>query len=167
MIIDTSDEAVERLVAHNAANGRLETAATLRALLTERGMWRDEKDKKQTACEQMGARIGALEAERDRAAEARTKAIKIMSEMSRQAGSWQGIAEGKSIVIHQLEVDLVEARRDALEEAANLAGQTSASRFVTSKTCQSDRARKHMHIRADEAGQIAAAIRALKEKGDD
>jgi hypothetical protein len=90
-----------------------------------------------------------------------------MSEMSRQAGSWRGIAEGKSIVIHQLEVDLVEARRDALEEAANRAGQIAASRFATSKACHSDRSRKHMHIRADEAGQIAAAIRALKEKGDD
>lgn len=81
-----------------------------------------------------------LEAERDRAVEARDFAIKEMVDM---------------------------ARRDALEEAANLAGQIAASRFATSKTCQSDRSRKHMHIRADEAGQIAAAIRALKEKGDD
>jgi hypothetical protein len=52
------------------------------------------------------------QAERDRAVEARTEAIKVMADMSRQAGSWQGIAEGKDIVIRQLE-----AERDRLREA--------------------------------------------------
>jgi hypothetical protein len=65
MIIDTSDEAVERLVNYAEGRGNTIVAATLRALRQQRNMWRYENDKKQTACEQMGARIVKLEAERN------------------------------------------------------------------------------------------------------
>jgi hypothetical protein len=41
-------------------------AARLARIETDRDVWRNESIKKQAACEQMGARIGALEAERDR-----------------------------------------------------------------------------------------------------
>jgi hypothetical protein len=80
---DTSNEAVERLAWGlgqrvefiNKGHGNVgeyldplfeKAAAALRALLAERDMWRNENAKKQAACEQMGARITALEAERDR-----------------------------------------------------------------------------------------------------
>jgi hypothetical protein len=89
---EAADE-IERLRADNA-----------NILATVTGGW-DQARKRQE-------QVRNLEAERDRAVEARTEAIKIMSEMSRQAGSWQGIAEGKSIVIRQLE-----AERDRLREA--------------------------------------------------
>jgi hypothetical protein len=56
------------------------------------------------------ATLRALLAERDAAIAARDEAIRRMGEASRQAGSWQGIAEGKDIVIRQLE-----AERDALQ----------------------------------------------------
>jgi type II secretory pathway component PulJ len=77
MIIDTSNEAVERLAEEYERDAqrfapsmpgrefRLDAAAMLRALRQQRNMWRYENDKKQTACEQMGARIKALEAERN------------------------------------------------------------------------------------------------------
>jgi hypothetical protein len=38
-------------------------ATTIRSLAAERDMWRAENIKKQTACEQMGARITAFETE--------------------------------------------------------------------------------------------------------
>jgi len=41
-------------------------AAALRSLAAERDMWRGENIKKQTACEQMGARIQIFEAENAR-----------------------------------------------------------------------------------------------------
>jgi hypothetical protein len=45
-------------------------AARLARIETDRDVWRNESIKKQAACEQMGARIGTLEAERDRLREA-------------------------------------------------------------------------------------------------
>lgn len=42
-----------------------EAADEIERLRAERDMWRQENLKKQIACEQMGARIVALEAERD------------------------------------------------------------------------------------------------------
>lgn len=41
-------------------------AARLTRVENERDMWRNENAKKTAACEQMGARIGTLEAERDK-----------------------------------------------------------------------------------------------------
>lgn len=91
--VDTSAQAVKRLAddlqdirwpAYQGSKLREDAAHTLRALL----------------------------AERDRAVEARTVAVREMAAMARQAGSWQGIAEGKDAIIRQ-----VEAERDALRAA--------------------------------------------------
>ena len=67
---------VERLRAEGAMAGyydapaiQREAADEIERLRAECVMWRDENVKKQTACEQMGARIVALEAERDNAVE--------------------------------------------------------------------------------------------------
>jgi hypothetical protein len=46
--------------------------------------------------------------------EARNLAIKEVADMARQAGSWRGIAEGKDIVIQQLE-----AERERLKAIVN------------------------------------------------
>lgn len=101
--MDTTIEAVERLchnliVAHEAGDGDEDlpiAAATLRALAQERD---------------------ALERVRD-------EAITRMGEAARNAGSWQGIAEGKDIVIRQIEAERdaaraqVERLREAIKEA--------------------------------------------------
>ena len=63
--IDTSTAAVERMAKLIAMHGDDQDTAALSALLAERDMWRQENLKKQIACEQMGARIVALEAARD------------------------------------------------------------------------------------------------------
>lgn len=44
----------------------VEASDEIERLRMDRDVWRNESIKKQAACEQMGARIGALEAERDR-----------------------------------------------------------------------------------------------------
>jgi hypothetical protein len=59
--------------------------------------------------------LGALEAVRlqlSDAIKARNEAIRLMGEASLKAGSWQGIAEGKDIVIRQLEAERDAARAD-------------------------------------------------------
>lgn len=94
-------------------------------LRAERDMWRQENLKKQIACEQMGARIVALE--------------------------WAVIA----------------ARREGVEAAIAVASQRAASRHNEATHCVSDRSKKHMQIRADEAGQLVADIRALLENNYD
>jgi hypothetical protein len=43
-----------------------EAADEIERLRTDRDVWRNESIKKQAACEQMGVRVGALEAERDK-----------------------------------------------------------------------------------------------------
>jgi hypothetical protein len=48
-------------------------ATRLTRVENERDMWRNENAKKTAACEQMGARIGTLEAERDRLTDALKK----------------------------------------------------------------------------------------------
>jgi hypothetical protein len=48
-------------------------ATRLTRVENERDMWRNENAKKTAACEQMGARIGTLEAERDRLTDALRK----------------------------------------------------------------------------------------------
>jgi hypothetical protein len=59
----------------------------------------------ETIAAEAARRIGNLEAERDRAFDTRNLALKEMSAAARQAGSWQGIAEGKDVVIRQLEAE--------------------------------------------------------------
>lgn len=56
--------------------------------------------------------IERLRAERDEAISGRDTAIRYLVAHAREAGSWQGIAEGKDIVIRQLE-----AERDRLRDA--------------------------------------------------
>jgi hypothetical protein len=51
------------------------------------------------------ATLRALVDERDAAIAARDEAIRMMGGASRQAGSWQGISEGKDLVIKQLEAE--------------------------------------------------------------
>jgi hypothetical protein len=58
--------------------------------------------------QEIAATLRALVDERDAAIAACDEAIRMMGDASRQAGSWQGISEGKDIVIRQLE-----AERDA------------------------------------------------------
>ena len=57
------------------------------------------------------------------------------------------------------------ARREGIEAAADVASKRAASRHSTVAVCHSDRSKKHMQIRADEAGQLVADIRALLEDG--
>lgn len=57
------------------------------------------------------------------------------------------------------------ARREGIEAAAAAASKRAASRHSTVAHCHSDRSKKHMQIRADEAGQLVADIRALLEDG--
>lgn len=57
------------------------------------------------------------------------------------------------------------ARREGIEAAASVASKRAASRHSTVAHCHSDRSKKHMQIRADEAGQLVADIRALLEDG--
>lgn len=97
--IDTSMEEVKRLrygcENYNGdwlINNSGLIAATLRALVAERDMWRAENAKKQEACEQMGRRIAALEAEvaaREQAArwEGMEKAAKLHDEWARDEWS--------------------------------------------------------------------------------
>jgi len=65
MMTITTEEA-ERFARWCDTDGFTERAAALRALAAERDMWRGENVKKTTACEQMGARIQAFEAENAR-----------------------------------------------------------------------------------------------------
>jgi hypothetical protein len=61
--------------------------------------------------------------------------------------------------------ELVEATRKlAFQEAIEVAASQARERTEQAATCHSDRSRKHMHLRADEAGQIVAL---LKAKGDE
>lgn len=48
-----------------------------------------------------------------------------------------------------------------VRDAAGVASRKASGRFREAAVCHSDRSRKHMHTRADEAGQIAAAILTL------
>lgn len=57
------------------------------------------------------------------------------------------------------------ARREGIEAAIGAASRRAASRHSTVAHCRSDRSKKHMQIRADEAGQLVADIRALLEDG--
>lgn len=73
----------------------------------------------------------------------------------------QGRIEGATVGAE----DLAAARREGIEAAALVASRRAASRHSTVAHCHSDRSKKHMQIRADEAGQLVADIRALLEDG--
>lgn len=53
------------------------------------------------------------------------------------------------------------ARLEGLKAARIVASKRATSRQEAVKHCVSDRSKKHMQIRADEAGQLVADIRAL------
>jgi hypothetical protein len=76
-MIDTSAETVGRYVTEARAIGRAHYADMFLALLTER----------------------------DEATKACRLALKEVSDTARDAGSWQGLAEGKDVVIRQLEAE--------------------------------------------------------------
>jgi hypothetical protein len=57
--------------------------------------------------------IERLRAERDEAISGRDTAIRYLAARAREAGSWQGIAEGKDIVIRQLEAERDRLRLEA------------------------------------------------------
>lgn len=92
--------------------------------------------------------IEALQRGIDRARDRATvaAAIKEMSEMARQAGFWQGSAEGKDIIIRQLEAD-----RDRLRAALH--------RIVALA--------KHAHPFTEEAEYFRISTAALKETDHD
>lgn len=69
--------------------------------------------------------------------------------------------------IERLRACVVAARRGGVEAAMAVASQRAASRHGTAAHCVSDRSKKHMQIRADEAGQLVADIRALLENSHD
>lgn len=75
-----------------------------------------------------------------------------------------GPEQGKRMAAF-IEARETEARREAIEAAAAVASKRAASRHSTVAHCHSDRSKKHMQIRADEAGQLVADIRALLEDG--
>lgn len=59
-----------------------------------------------------------LLAERDAAVEARAFAVREMADMARQAGSWQGVAEGKDAIIRELEAEAARLREAVTRAAA-------------------------------------------------
>ena len=62
---------------------------------------------------------------------------------------------------------LCAALREGIEAAALVASRRAALRHSTVAHCHSDRSKKHMQIRADEAGQLVADIRALLDDSCD
>ena len=57
---------------------------------------------------------------------------------------------------------LDQAKDEERKACLDIVSKRAASRFNEATHCLSDRSRKHMQIRADEAGQIAALIRARR-----
>lgn len=90
--------------------------------------------------------IEALQHDLTRARETTAAAIKGISEMARQAGFWQGSAEGKDIIIRQLEADR-DRLRAALQRIADLT--------------------KRVHPFAEEAEYFRIASAALRETDND
>ncbi len=83
---------VDRLRLTNADFLHEEAADEIERLRIDRDVWRNESIKKQAACEQMGARIGALEAERDRLMDAlkdiESPPIEVIGHGSWEAVEW-------------------------------------------------------------------------------
>ena len=115
--IDTSADAVERLAEAltywEVMDCTREEAAELQDIIT--------------------ATLRALARERDKAREARTVAIQQMCEHARAAGSWQGMAEGKDIVIRQLEAEVASLRECNAELQMSAGAADLAMRRVTAE----------------------------------
>jgi hypothetical protein len=94
--LDTSAEAVKRLRKLVAAHGDDVDIETLRALVAERDMWRAENAKKQEACEQMGRRIAALEAE---------------VAAREQAARWEGMEKAAQLQVISVIDEIADERR--------------------------------------------------------
>lgn len=69
--------------------------------------------------------------------------------------------------IERLRAAVAAALREGIEAAALVASRRAALRHSTVAHCHSDRSKKHMQIRADEAGQLVADIRALLDDSCD
>jgi hypothetical protein len=69
-----------------------------------------------------------------------------------------------SLVEAFFEMEMKRAHKLAFQEAIEVVSSQARERTEQAAACHSDRSRKHMHLRADEAGQIVAL---LKAKGDD
>ena len=79
--------------------------------------------------------------------------------------AWELPYAGPCLTPAEVEAEKAATRREGIEAAADVASKRAASRHSTVAHCHSDRAKKHMQIRADEAGQLVAEIRALLEDG--
>lgn len=79
------------------------------------------------------------------------------------AYSWRYVAP--CLTPAEVEACVAAARREGIEAAVAVTSKRAASRHSTVAHCHSDRSKKHMQIRADEAGQLVADIRALLEDG--
>lgn len=76
------------------------------------------------------ATLRALVRERDEARAARSAAIREMCEQARAAGSWQGIADGKDIIIKQLEAERDTAWQAGAEAMREKARKTAKGRML-------------------------------------
>ena len=74
-----------------------------------------------------------------------------------QGWSYLGPCLKPSEVAAQIE----QARREGVEAAMRVVSERVSARHKEAGSCISDRSRNHMHIRADEAGQIVTCIRSL------
>jgi len=112
MASDQSDAAAERS-AHVLRDEPRPGGVLAPMVEVEPGVWRlriiVELEARLAAAK---AERDAARAERDAAVKVRAEAIKRMADVSREAGGWQGIAEGKDIVIRQLEAERDAARAD-------------------------------------------------------
>lgn len=68
---------------------------------------------------------------------------------------------GSTLLPAEVAAKIEQARRDGIEAAMRVVSERASARHKEAGSCISDRSRKHMHIRADEAGQIVTYIRAL------
>lgn len=114
--IDTSAETVERVA------GVLENEAA-----------HMNRQASIDAMHRLAATLRALARERDEAREARTVAIQQMCEHARAAGSWQGMAEGKDIVIRQLEAEVANLRECNAELQMSAGAADLAMQRVTAE----------------------------------
>jgi hypothetical protein len=94
-----------------------------------------------------------------------TDIIERLRDPSKGSPRWHDTMLEAADEIARLREAVAAARREGIEAAALVASRRAASRHSTVAHCHSDRSKKHMQIRADEAGQLVADIRALLEDG--
>lgn len=68
---------------------------------------------------------------------------------------------GPCLTPSEVAAQVEQALWDGIEAAMRVVSERASARHKEAGSCISDRSRKHMHIRADEAGQIVTYIRAL------